>query len=181
MQNKAVFVDRDGTINIDGPYLSDPDKFQMYPGVGEGVSILRKNGYKVIIITNQSGIGRGYFTEDDLSKIHEKMRKEFQRFHTDIDGIYYCPHHPDNNCDCRKPKTKLFEQAIRDHNIDVKKSYMLGDAIQDIEAGKKIGLKTILIPVSSTENIATKKQGPDYIASNFTKAVEWILRTDAMK
>jgi D,D-heptose 1,7-bisphosphate phosphatase len=181
MRNKAVFIDRDGTINIDGPYLSDPGKFQMYPGVGEGVGNLKKNGFKVIVITNQSGIGRGYFTEKDLIKIHEKMREEFQRFHTDVDGIYYCPHRPDDNCDCRKPKTKLFEQAIHDHGIDVKKSYMLGDTMQDVEAGKKIGVKTILIPVLPNENTGIYTHKPDYIATNFNKAVEWILHTDIGK
>jgi D,D-heptose 1,7-bisphosphate phosphatase len=175
MQNKAVFIDRDGTINIDGPYLADPDKFQMYPGVGEGVGTLRKYGFKIIVITNQSGIGRGYFTEKDLLKIHEKMKKEFQRFHTKIDGIYYCPHRPDENCECRKPKTKLFEQAIYDHNIDVKKSYMIGDKMQDVEAGKKMGVKTILIPLANKENIGTIELKPDYVAVNFTEAVEWIL------
>jgi D,D-heptose 1,7-bisphosphate phosphatase len=180
MSNKAVFVDRDGTINIDGPYLSDPDKFRMYPGVGEGISKLKKSGYKIIVITNQSGIGRGYFTEKNLLKIHEKMKEEFQHFNTKIDGIYYCPHHPDIYCECRKPKTKLFEKAIHDHDIDVTKSYMVGDKMQDVEAGKKIGVKTILIPTLNNENTGTKKQKPDYIATNFTKAVEWILQSDAI-
>jgi D,D-heptose 1,7-bisphosphate phosphatase len=183
MNFKAVFVDRDGTINIDGPYLSDPEKFQMYPGVGEGAKILKDHGFKIIIITNQSGIGRGYFTENDLVKIHEKMRQVFRKYQVDIDGIYYCPHHPNANCECRKPKTKLFEKAVQEHHIDVKKSYMIGDTIQDIEAGKKIGVKTILIPVINVidEKIVLKKiEGckPDYIAINFLKAVDWMLQND---
>ena len=132
MKNKAVFVDRDGTINVDVHYLGDPDDFEMYPGVGEGVKRLQEKGFKIIVITNQSGIARGYFTEKQLLNIHEIMKKEFQKFNVILDGIYYCPHHPDDNCNCRKPNTGLFEKAIKEHNIDVKKSYMIGDKILDI-------------------------------------------------
>lgn len=183
MNYKAVFVDRDGTINVDGPYLSDPANFQMYPGVGEGIKKLKDQGFKVIVITNQSGIGRGYFTEKELTEIHERMKAEFRKFNTDVDDIYYCPHHPDANCDCRKPKTKLFEMAIKEHCVDIKKSYMMGDKMQDMEAGKKVGIKTILIPVSneSREHELSKKiRGckPDYVARNFTEAVDWISNMD---
>lgn len=182
MGNKAVFIDRDGTINVDGPYLSDPDKFEMYSGVGEGVKKLKENGFKIIVITNQSGIARGYFTENDLGDIHAKMEKEFKKFNVELDGIYYCPHHPDDNCNCRKPKTGLFEIAIRDHDIDIKESYMLGDKMLDIEAGTKINTRTILIPVThSNIKILTKnyemKYFPDYIAKDFITAVEWILNS----
>ena len=181
MKNKAVFIDRDGTINVDGPYLDDPDEFEMYPGVGEGVKKLKENGFKIIVITNQSGIARGYFTKSDLAAIHDKMNAEFKKFKVDLDGIYYCPHHPDDNCNCRKPKTGLFEKAIKEHDIDVKKSYMLGDGIHDIEAGKKIGVTTILIPVPymGEETISEKNReecNPDYIADDFANTVEWILK-----
>lgn len=183
MKNKAVFVDRDGTINVDGPYLADPDKFEMYPGVGEGIKKLKENGFKIIVITNQSGIARGYFTEDDLAKVHNKMKKEFQKFNVELDGIYYCPHHPDDNCSCRKPQTELFEKAINEHDIDVKKSYMLGDKIQDVEAGEKIGVKTILISVSITNEKKIRQNNtathtPNYIATDFSKAVNWILNIE---
>ena len=183
MKNKVVFVDRDGTINVDGPYLADPDKFEMYQGVGEGIKKLKENGFKIIIITNQSGIARGYFTEKDLAKIHDKMKKEFLKFNVKLDDIYYCPHHPDDDCNCRKPKTELFERAIKEHNIDVKKSYMLGDKIQDVEAGKKIGVKTILIPVSNANEEEMHQNNTaihtlDYIATDFSKAVNWILNIE---
>lgn len=181
MKNKAVFIDRDGTINFDVHYLDDPDKFEMYPGVGEGVKKLKENGFKIIVITNQSGIARGYFTEKQLSNIHEKMKKEFQKFDVVLDGIYYCPHHPDDNCNCRKPNTGLFEKAIKEHNIDVKKSYLLGDKILDIGAGKKISVRAILIPEPYIrEELLSKKNEweykPDYIADDFMDAVEWILK-----
>jgi D,D-heptose 1,7-bisphosphate phosphatase len=178
MKNKAIFLDRDGTINIDGPYLADPEKFIMYSGVGEGVKALKENGFKIIVITNQSGIARGYFTEEILEQIHEKMRKEFKKFDVELDGIYYCPHHPNDNCECRKPKTQLFETAIREHSIDVTRSYMIGDKIQDVIAGKKIGVKTILISNLPSEQIYQKEGKsyiPNHVATNFTQTVEWIL------
>lgn len=136
MRNKAIFIDRDGTINVDVHYLDDPAKFEMYSGVCEGVRKLKDNGFKIIVVTNQSGIARGYFTEKQLSNIHERMKNEFRKFGIVLDGIYYCPHHPDDNCNCRKPNTGLFEKAINEHNIDVKKSYTIGDKTLDIDAGK---------------------------------------------
>jgi len=183
MNNKAIFVDRDGTISRDVLYLNSPDQFTMYPGVGPGIRTLKKKGYKIIVITNQSGIGRGYFTEQQLLSIHEKMAEEFQKFGVTLDGIYYCPHHPDDKCNCRKPRTGLFEQAITDHDIDVKKSFMIGDKILDIGAGKKAGTKTILIPEPHVRddclsNKSRWEYAPDYIADDFCDAVEWILKRE---
>ncbi len=183
MKNKAIFLDRDGIINIDVHYLDDPSKFEMYHGVGDGVKTLRHNRFKIIVITNQSGIARGYFTERQLSRIHEKMITEFQKFNVTLDGIYYCPHHPNDRCNCRKPNIGLFQMAIHEHNIDVKKSYMLGDKILDIGAGKKIGVSTVLIPEPHLrkEFMSQKNEWeyhPDYIADDFPGAVEWILKVE---
>lgn len=181
MGNKAVFVDRDGTINVDGPYLSDPDKFIMYPGVGKGIKELNDKGYKIIVITNQSGIARGYFTEKDLADIHERMKQEFRQFNVELDGIYYCPHHPEDNCNCRKPKTGLFDKAIKDQDIDVTKSFMVGDKNIDIVAGSKMGLRTILlIGLDMKEELLSDIHQcnctPDYLADDFMDAVDWIVR-----
>ena len=181
MGNKAIFIDRDGTINIDGPYLDDPDKFEMYPGVGEGVKKLKDDGFKIIVMTNQSGIARGYFTEDVLLSIHKTMAIKLDAFDVKLDGIYYCPHHPDDDCDCRKPNTGLFENAIEEHDIDVNQSYMIGDKILDVCAGQKIGVKTVLILEAHArdEIISTKNEWEchsDYVADNFIDAVEWILK-----
>jgi len=109
------------------------------------------------------------------------MKREFKEFDVELDGIYYCPHHPDEDCNCRKPKTGLFDKAIKDHEIIVEKSYMLGDKILDIEAGKNVGMKAILIPVrdGKEETIYEKHQftcHPDYIARDFTDAVGWVLK-----
>jgi D,D-heptose 1,7-bisphosphate phosphatase len=181
MKNKAIFLDRDGTINVDLHYLDDPGKFEMYPYVGEGIKRLKELGFRIIVITNQSGIARGFFTKEELSKIHDRMRVEFQKFDVEIDGIYYCPHHPDDMCNCRKPKTELFKKAIRDHNIDVKLSYMIGDKILDIGAGTNIGVMNILIPEPHMRGKCLSKKDeweyyPDYIAENFFDVVEWIMK-----
>lgn len=184
-KNKAVFIDRDGTINVDVHYLSDPDKFELYPGVCEGIKRLKANGFKIIIVTNQSGIGRGYFSERQLSDVHERMKTEFRKFGVELDGIYYCPHHPDDNCNCRKPNTGLFEKAIKEHNVDAGKSYVLGDKILDVAAGKKIGARTVLIPEPhETEALLSGKSewvcAPDYVADDFADAVEWLLKLERL-
>jgi D,D-heptose 1,7-bisphosphate phosphatase len=174
MKSKAVFLDRDGTINVDGPYLSDPDKFLMYPGVGEGVKRLQDAGFKIIVITNQSGIARGYFTEDDLAAVHERMKKEFARFGVTLDGIYYCPHHPDAGCKCRKPNTGLFVAAIAEHNIDPQISYMIGDKPLDIIAGGRIGAKTVLVS-GEVDRAGSSGSFPDFSAPDFAAAVKVIV------
>ena len=180
MKNKAVFVDRDGTINIDMHYLSQPWQFTMYSSVGEGIKKLKDHGFVIIVITNQSGIGRGYFSEDDLAAIHERMKLDFFKYGVTLDAIYYCPHHPDDHCNCRKPNIGLFERAIREHNIDVTASFMLGDKILDIGAGKNIGVKTVLIPEPHIRNDCLSRESewryhPDFIACDFCDAVTWII------
>ncbi len=143
--NKCVFIDRDGTISRDVPYCSSPEQFELLPGAGKGIKELNAAGFKVILITNQSGVGRGYFSEETLNCIHEKMKTKLADEGAHIDGIYYCPHHPDENCNCRKPKPNLIIQAAGDFNIDLSQSYFIGDSAKDIEAGKAAGCSTILI------------------------------------
>ena len=179
MGNKAVFIDRDGTINVNVEYLDTPDNFQMYPTVPKGIKQLQKKGFKIIVITNQSGISRGYFTEETLEKIHGRMKKELGGAGASIDAIYYCPHHPDENCDCRKPNTKLLEKAIKDFDIDAKKSYFIGDRMIDVEAGYKIGTKTILVP-ENKELVKKEREKssikPDFICDDFISGVNYILK-----
>jgi D,D-heptose 1,7-bisphosphate phosphatase len=170
MKNKAVFIDRDGTINEDGPYLSDPGRFKMYPGVGEGVKRLKDAGFKIIVVTNQSGIARGYFTEEDLTAVHDRMKEEFARFGVTLDGIYYCPHHPNEGCSCRKPEPGLFEKAIREHNIDPGRSYTIGDKELDVAAGNRAGTTTILI-----NSAQTKTPEVSWAADTFESVADWIL------
>jgi D-glycero-D-manno-heptose 1,7-bisphosphate phosphatase len=146
-KNKAVFLDRDGVINkkIIGDYVKCWEEFEFLSGVKEAIKLLNQANFKVIIITNQAGIGRGVMNESQLQMIHQKMLDELQTDGAKIDAIYYCPHHPDDNCNCRKPKTGMLKQADKDFNIDFKNSWMIGDESKDIEAGKKMGCKTYMV------------------------------------
>lgn len=178
---KTVFIDRDGTINENTGYINSPNLFKMYPGVAEGVKLLKDKGFKIVIITNQSGIARGLFTKETLEEIHDKMKNEFKEKGASFDAIYYCPHHPDEKCNCRKPRTGLLEKAIRDFDVDLKKSYIIGDRMLDIEAGKKIGVKTVLVP-EKIEMVKREMEKsdivPDHISNDFSLGVKWILENE---
>ena len=171
--NRCVFLDRDGTIAKDVPYCPGPEQFELLPGAYEGIKKLNTAGFKVILVTNQSGIGRGYFTEDALGLVHEKMKADLAARGAHLDGIYYCPHHPDENCDCRKPKPKLILQAAEEHHIDLARSYFIGDTANDIAAGKASGCRTVLI---AQKGQAIQSQ-PDYVVNNFLEASKLIVRT----
>lgn len=156
-KQKAVFLDRDGTINTLNGFITKPEQFELIDGVPEAVKKINESGYLAVIITNQPVIARGECTFEDLQLIHNKMETELGKYGAFIDAVYFCPHHTDKgfagelaeykcNCDCRKPKPGLILQAAQDFNIDLSQSVMIGDSINDIEAGKSAGcLKAILI------------------------------------
>ena len=146
-KNKAVFLDRDGVINKEVNYLSDPKDFEFIDGSIEALKILKQKGYLVIIITNQAGIARGLFTEETLKAIHHKMIRILKENNMELDDIYYCPHHPEftGPCDCRKPEPGMILKAQIKHNIDLTNSYMVGDTLSDIETGKNANCKTALV------------------------------------
>lgn len=178
MANKAVFIDRDGTIARDVPYCSCPEDFELFPETAEGIKLLNENGFKVIVVTNQSGIARGYFTEETLGKIHEKMKGELARAGARVDAIYYCPHHPDDGCDCRKPKPGMALQAASDLDIDFSQSYVVGDMDMDIEMGHRIGCKTLLIGDKKDKLLPLTEEGKviaDAIVSDLLEAARRIL------
>ena len=170
--DRAVFLDRDGTIARDIHYCSCPEDFELFPDTAKAIKLLNEHGFKVIVVTNQSGIARGYFTEETLAKIHQKMKDELAKEGAFIDAIYYCPHHPDDGCDCRKPKPKLMLRAAREHNINLKHSFVVGDLQMDAELGRAVGCKTVLI----SEDEAT---GTDAVAPDLLEAVHTILRWEA--
>jgi histidinol-phosphate phosphatase family protein len=172
--NKAVFLDRDGTMAKDVHHCRRPEDFELFSDTVKAVRLLNDRGFKVIIVTNQSGIARGYFTEETLAKIHQKIKGELADKGAWVDGIYYCPHHPDDNCGCRKPKPKLVLQAARDFNIDLKHSFVVGDLQIDIDLGKVVGCRTILVrgmPSTGGEGTTT-----DAIAANLMEATRTILK-----
>ncbi|MCL1978548.1 MAG: HAD-IIIA family hydrolase, partial [Methanomassiliicoccaceae archaeon] len=160
---KAVLVDRDDTLAKDVPYCDDPKKFHLLPGVPAAIAKLNDAGYIVIVVTNQSGIARGKFDEDTLEAIHDKMNREVEAGGGRIEDIFYCPHHPDAGCTCRKPETDLGIAAIVKHNIDPNKSFMVGDSEMDAEFGRRLGLRTYQV----TEK-RTFKDVVDDILKNFS-------------
>lgn len=142
--NKAVFLDRDGVINRKrDDYVKNTSELVILPDASKAIKLLNENNYLVIIITNQSAINRGIITHGILAEIHELMKKEIGKYGAHIDAIYYCPHKPDENCSCRKPKTGLIEKAISDYSISIDFSWLVGDSESDTLAAAKIGIKAI--------------------------------------
>ena len=173
MANRAAFLDRDGTMAKDVPYCSHPRDFELFPNTAKAVRLLNEYGFKVIVITNQSGVGRGYFTEETLAQIHERMKEELAKEKAWVDAIYYCPHHPDDNCDCRKPKPQMVLQAAEDYDIDLEQSFVVGDLQMDVELGKAVGCKTIF--TGDPLIIGNKQAMPDIIVSDLLEAAKAIV------
>lgn len=150
--NKAIFLDRDGVINIDKNYVHKIEDFEFIDGVKEALKYFQNLGYILIIVTNQSGIGRGYYRQEDFEKLTNWMIDELEKDKIFIKKVYFCPHRPDENCDCRKPNPKMILDAAKEFNVDLKKSWMIGDKESDIEAGLNAGVKkTILIGEGKTK------------------------------
>jgi len=170
----AVFLDRDGTICKDVHYTKDERQFELLPKVAEAIKLLNKAGLKVIVVTNQSGIARGFFTEEDLQRIHKRMLNELLKKGAKIDAIYYCPHHPNDNCNCRKPKTGMLRRAAKDFDLDLKRCFMIGDRKVDVETGRNAGCISILISNSDTEPDASLYA--DYVANDLHEAANFIIR-----
>ena len=169
-KSKAIFLDRDGVINKEVGYLSSPDKFDFIEGTIEALKTLNQKGFLLIIITNQAGIARGYYSLENLSNIHKKMNDILQQNEIILDGIYYCPHHPDytGSCDCRKPKPGMILKAKDKFNIDMKNSFMVGDTLNDIKTGLNANCKTVLV-LTGYGAEEQKKIGnikPDFIFKN---------------
>ena len=143
---KAIFLDRDGVINVDRGYVHTIEDFEFIPGLFEALRHFQRLGYKLIIVTNQSGIGRGYYSEEDFLRLSKWMREQLLKEGIEIADIFYCPHHPDSDCLCRKPKSGMLEEAIKKHRVDPSQSWMIGDKPSDIEAARSAGIdRTILI------------------------------------
>ena len=181
---KIIFIDRDGVINKDPGgwtkhnYVTRPKEFKFLSGSKEAVKKLNDAGYEIIIISNQAGINRGYYSKDELDIVSSKMLEEMKNEGALIKKVYYCVHQPGDNCDCRKPKVGLFKEAEKQLGIKAGGTYFIGDAKTDIEAGENMGLKTILVLSGKTslEDIRSLEVKPGYIFDNLLEAVEFILR-----
>ena len=143
---KTVFVDRDGVINQErSDYVKSISELEIYPNVAENIKLLKDAGFLVIVITNQSAVNRGIISHEMINQIHNSIQDHLKKYGTFLDGFYYCPHTPNENCNCRKPKPGLLQKAILELNIDLNSSWMIGDSNSDIEAAISIGCKAIKI------------------------------------
>ncbi|MBU0568972.1 D-glycero-beta-D-manno-heptose 1,7-bisphosphate 7-phosphatase [bacterium] len=174
MKNKACFLDRDGVINEEAGYIRSPEQLKLFSFAGPAIKLLNEKGIKAIVVTNQSGIGRGYFDRKALDEIHRKLRSELAKEGAFLDGIYYCPHHPDNDCHCRKPKPGLFLKAAGDFDLDLGRCCTIGDKLTDLEAGREAGTKTILVLTGYGKEVLNSKEDPifDCKAKNLLEAVK---------
>ncbi len=170
----AVFVDRDGTINEDVEYVHEPEKFKFLPNAIRGMKKMQDMGYRIAIVTAQAGIGLGYFAKEDFYKVNRKMLEGFSKAGVTISKIYFCPHSKSEACSCRKPGIALIERAGLDLNLDIKKSFLIGDKTSDIEAGKRAGSKTILVRTGFGGNDGEFDVEPDYVANDLLDAADYI-------
>jgi len=189
--NIAVFLDRDGTINEEVGYIDSLDKLKMIPAAYEAIRLVNLSGMKAIVVTNQSGIARGFFTEKFVRQTHEIIQSSLLEKDASIDKFYYCPHHPTEgtgiylqNCNCRKPLPGMLLQAAHDFDIELGSSYMIGDTDRDMEAAKKIGVKGILVKTGYGREVlqdvdpdaAAAGNKPDFVAEDILEAVKWIMK-----
>lgn len=155
LPRKAIFIDRDGVINLKLPesrYVTNVTEFEFVPGVKRGLAIFKRLGYLLILITNQRGIARGFMTAQDLEAVHDHMQSELKESSVALDAIYHCPHEEYENCSCRKPEPGMILAASLDLNVDRTASYMVGDSSTDVSAGKKAGVATVRISPEPDES-----------------------------
>ena len=173
---RAVFLDRDGVLMEDTNYVGELERVIIIPGVYAALKRLQDAGYKLLVVTNQSGVGRGFFTRGHVEIIHDHLTKQFARHGVRIDRFYVCPHHPDDNCDCRKPKPKSLREAAKEFGLDLSRCFMIGDRPSDILAGHNAGTRTILVLTGGgAETLAEGKTKPNHVAANINAAADWIL------
>lgn len=175
MQNKAIFLDRDGVINVDHNYVYKIEELKFIPNSIKALQNLQKQNYKLIIITNQSGIGRGYYTEENYKAFRKEMHKRLQKEGVKIDEEYYSPFKSEDNSKCRKPSPYLIEKAIKKFDINKDKSFMIGDKTSDILAGKNAGVKTFLVLTGKAGNDKSYDVKSDYICKDLYEASKIII------
>jgi D-glycero-D-manno-heptose 1,7-bisphosphate phosphatase len=177
----AVFLDRDGTIAEEVGYLNHVSRFRILPRVADAIRRLNEAQLPVIVVTNQSGVGRGYFPESVVHTIHELMTQQLEAAGAHLTAVYYCPHTPADGCDCRKPKTGMLDRAAREHAIELRRSFVVGDRHGDIELARRAGASSVLVRTGYGEgeylwNAPKWQFQPDFVAADLADAVHWILR-----
>jgi histidinol-phosphate phosphatase family protein len=175
---RAVFLDRDGTIIRDTEYLRDPDQVELLPGAAQAIKRLNDAGWPVIVVTNQSGIARGLLTEQDYERVRMRVDKAIaEAAGAKIDATYHCPHHPDltGRCDCRKPGVKLYNDAAREHDLDLQASWYVGDRIRDVAPADTFGGQSVMLIVESTPDADRAAAANRRTAASLADAVDTIL------
>ena len=185
--NRAIFLDRDGTLVHARHYPSRPADLVIYEGIGPRLRRLREIGFKLIVVTNQSGIARGYFTEQDLEAMHDHLSHELGKLGGSVDGFYHCPHHPDGviehlavTCDCRKPQPGMIGRAVADYGIVPEWSWFVGDILDDIEAGNTAGCGTVLVDLGTEALPSSPIRRPDFIGRDTPHALDIILSVEGV-
>jgi D-glycero-D-manno-heptose 1,7-bisphosphate phosphatase len=191
--HRAVFLDRDGTINEEMGYVNHVDRFRLLPRTAKAIRLINTSGLHTVVVTNQSGVARGIFPESLVEEVHRRMQEMLGAHGAYIDAVYYCPHHPDfgppeyrKRCHCRKPATGIIERACNDLGIDPTRSYMIGDRMIDVEFGHTIGAKGILVLTGYGKGELAYRDGhgrgpPDFIAQDLYDAVRWIMAQEGLK
>ena len=184
--HRAVFIDKDGTLIRDVPYNVDPALIELQPFAGESLKAMKDSGYQLIVVSNQSGVAKGYFPESALQGVQSRIRHLLDDYKVSLDGFYYCPHHPAGilqeygiTCACRKPQPGMILEASRDYGIDLRRSWMIGDILDDIEAGNAAGCTTILLDNGNeTEFKWSEQRKPAFTVSNLREAADIIVNKE---
>lgn len=187
----AVFLDRDGTLNVEKGGVRRPQELELIPGVAQALIALRNAGFCLVVVTNQSIIARGQASESDLAAIHQRLERELGKAGAYLDAIYVCPHHPDRGfpgervdlkiaCDCRKPGIGLVERARHDLQIDLSASWMIGDQTRDVEMARRAGLRSVLLQTGAAGRDGQFRCAADYVAPDLTRATAFILGQEAL-
>ncbi len=176
----TVFLDRDGTLNPDTGYIQSSNQYELFPKVPQALARLKQAGARLIVVTNQSGVARGLFSIGDLDAMHLKLRRLLDDAGASLDAIYFCPHHLDDRCNCRKPKTGMIDQAVRERQVDLSRSYLIGDHVRDMILANRIGSRSILVttgsvPPQHVQELKTTGLIPHWVASSLVEATDWIL------
>ena len=176
MKNRAVFLDRDGVLMQDTNYVGHVERVVLIAGVPQALRRLQDAGYRLFVVTNQSGVGRGYFTRQAVEEIQALLDREFAAVGARIEQYYVCPHHPEDNCDCRKPKPKSLLDAAVKYRLDLARCFMVGDRPSDLQCGQNAGTRTVLVLTGAgKETLAKDEVKPDFVANDISTAADWIL------
>jgi D-glycero-D-manno-heptose 1,7-bisphosphate phosphatase len=194
MKNRAIFIDRDGTLNEEVGYITEMAQFRLFDYAAESIRMINDAGWRAVIITNQAGIARGHYSEEFLCQLHTQMESALLEQGARLDAIYYCPHHPDygeppyrQDCDCRKPRPGMIEKAAKEFSLDLKECYFIGDRMSDVETGHSAGARSVMVMTGygqqeyredNSDGRVDRTRRADHVCENLLEAVSWILKNN---